>query len=273
MNKIKVSKYKNTGLIFELLSRRVVSEVLTGDSPALKLIKRYFKYSSELGKEYSLYKLFSSKKNISESTIDIAINEFSKLDAKLIGKQKYNLIKEIKQHYDLHDFFKHKVANYRLNGALSYLYENTGFGNIDAKIQARKIVLEHIKAINQPKMIVENDSLQGVDKDTQKLAVKIMLEKFNNKYANLTPEQQTILSNFIIDGIASTKFKKFVIGECVKIEKKLSTVNTPSERLNIKIKEAISLLENIITSKEVKEDHVSALLKYHELIYKTTKEI
>lgn len=272
MNKIKVSKYKNTGLIFELLSRRVVSEVLTGESPALKLIKRYFKSNSELGKEYSLYKLFSNKGNLSESMIDVAIGEFSKLDIKLISKQKYNLIKEIKEHYDVDDFFKHKVTNYRLNGALSYLYENTGFGNIETKMQARKIVLEHIKTINQPKTIVENDSpLQGVDKETQKLAVKLMLEKFNNKYATLIPEQRTILSNFIIDGINSTKFKKFVIGECTKIEKKLSTLNTPSERLNIKIKEAISLLENIVTSKEVKDEHVSALLKYHELIYKTKK--
>jgi hypothetical protein len=270
MNKIKVSKYRNTGLIFELLARRVVSEVLAGESTALKLIKKYFKENSELGREYSLYKLFSEKSNLSESIIDVALNEYSKLDVKSINRQKYNLIKEIKNCYNIDEFFKHKVSNYRLNGALSYLYENTEFGNIETKMHARKIVSECIASLNSPKVINEQTSpLSSVDKDTQKLAVRLMLEKFNAKYGNLLDSQRTLLSQYILEGTDSPKFKKLVMSECRKINEKLSILTTPSDRLNIKIKEAISLLENIITSKVVKDEHVSALLKYYELIHKT----
>ena len=270
MSKIKISKYRNTGLIFELLSKRMVSEVMKGNSPSLNILKKYFKPSSELGKEYSLYKLFTEDIKDPERLIEIAIQEFAKLDSKSISRQKYNLIKEIKTNYDLEEFFKHKVPNYRLHGALNYLYENTGFGNAKEKLHARQIISEHLRPKDKP-FINESESFTKIDKDTQKLAVKLMIEKFNAKYENLYPKQRMILSSYMLDGTDSPKFKKMVMTECKEINQSLASIATPSERLDIKIKEAIHLLENIITSKVVKDEHVSALLKYHELINKLGK--
>lgn len=268
--KIKISKFKNTGLIFELLSRRIVSEILTEqNSKSLQIIKRYFKSSSELGKEYSLYKLFSENTQKLNGTrlIDLALSEYSKLDEAAIQKQRYNLIKEIKTNYNLDEFFQHKIENYRLNGALCYLFENRNFGNQLEKLKSREIVLEHLNKETEVKPSAKT-LFETIDRPTRSLAIKLLFDKFNDKYGNLHESQKQILSQYILTGPDNIEFRKFILSECTKIKKKLLENTTASSRLNIKIKEAASLLDNIIVSKTVKDEHVSALLKYHELIHK-----
>ena len=52
--KIKHSKYKNTGLLFELLVRQITADTLNGgSSPSLNILKKSFA-NTELGKEYKL---------------------------------------------------------------------------------------------------------------------------------------------------------------------------------------------------------------------------
>ena len=60
IRKVKHSKYKNTGLIFEFLVRQITSEVLDGTkkSNALTMLKKKFNENSELGRELSLYNIF-----------------------------------------------------------------------------------------------------------------------------------------------------------------------------------------------------------------------
>ena len=44
--KIKHSKYKNTGILFELLVRQIASDTVSGkDSAAINLVKKYFSKS------------------------------------------------------------------------------------------------------------------------------------------------------------------------------------------------------------------------------------
>ena len=55
MNRIKHSKYKNTGILFELLIRQITADTLEGkESPIKEILKKYF-VKTELGKEYKLY--------------------------------------------------------------------------------------------------------------------------------------------------------------------------------------------------------------------------
>jgi len=56
MTKLKHSKYKNTGILFELLVRKLTSETLSSDkSVTIDIIKKYFGKNTELAKELQLY--------------------------------------------------------------------------------------------------------------------------------------------------------------------------------------------------------------------------
>ena len=60
MKKIKHSKFKNTGMLFELLTRQITSEIISGkESPSTQILKKFFNKNTELFKEYGLYKTLS----------------------------------------------------------------------------------------------------------------------------------------------------------------------------------------------------------------------
>ena len=71
--KIKHSKYKNSGILFELLVRQITSDTLEGkDSPIKEILKKYF-VKTELGKEYKLYETLLNKTSITEARADLII--------------------------------------------------------------------------------------------------------------------------------------------------------------------------------------------------------
>ena len=104
--KIKHSKYKNTGILFELLVRQITADTLKGgDSPAIDLLKKYF-VKSELGRDYKLYESVIKSKVINESRANLLINSIlensKKLNRTLLKKQKYSLISEIRPPQSVH---------------------------------------------------------------------------------------------------------------------------------------------------------------------------
>ena len=57
------SKYKNTGILFELLIRQITNDTLDSkDSQATNILKKYF-VKTELGREYKLYETLLKKLN------------------------------------------------------------------------------------------------------------------------------------------------------------------------------------------------------------------
>jgi hypothetical protein len=127
MSKIKNSKYKNTAILFELLIRQITNDTIAGnDSQAVNIIKKYFS-KTELAKEHKLYQSLINNKNLSEvkanSVIDNIILLSKRLNRSTIRREKYNLIKEIKESYDLDSFCKHKINNYPQYAAAYILIE------------------------------------------------------------------------------------------------------------------------------------------------------
>ena len=125
--KIKHSKYKNTGILFELLIRQITADTLEGkDSPVKEILKKYF-VKTELGKEYKLYETLLKKSSLTETKADIVINtllESSKtINRRVVKKQKYNLISELQKHYNLNEFFNHKLPHYKIQAAFYSLLE------------------------------------------------------------------------------------------------------------------------------------------------------
>ena len=124
--KIKHNKYKNTGILFELLVRKITADTLSsGNSKAASLVKKYFTKTS-LADENKLYQTVNNSIALSESKADSVLSTVldlsKKLDRDKLAKEKYNLIKEIKNSFDLNDFFQAKIKNYKLLASTYILF-------------------------------------------------------------------------------------------------------------------------------------------------------
>lgn len=189
---VKHSKYRNTGILFELLVRQTTSDLINNqDSKAVKILKKYFT-NTELGKEYSLYSSLTSSPKINETKAEMLLTtileQYKKLDYAKINKLKYNLIKEIKHNYDIDNFFKAKIDNYKPYAAIYTIFESQYSKSIDTKqVMLNKInLLEHVTQsdLNTSETKTIAQELMKEDKEIRLLAYKLMVEKFNQKYSN-----------------------------------------------------------------------------------------
>jgi hypothetical protein len=275
---IKHSKYKNTGILFELLVRQITADTLSGnDSPATSILKKYFT-KTELGREYKIYESFFKNTNVSDVRADIVIStliESSKqLNRSSLKRQKYNLIKEIKEHYNLEDFFKMKLPNYKAQAALFTLlevYNSENLSNPNQIIENKTALLEYLTSKNVNKREVKETILEefrNQDKDIRVLTYRVLLEKFNDKYDNLNDNQKNVLKEFI-NGVDSTsKLKEFYNTKINEIKTYLNKLNksVTDKAIQIKINEVINILPNLGKMDKVNDDHLINLLQYYQLV-------
>jgi hypothetical protein len=280
---IKHSKYKNTGLLFELLVRQITSDTLSGkDSKATNILKKYF-VKTELGREYKLYEALSKYKNITEGKAETVINtlvESSKdLNRGALKRQKYNLINEIQKYYNLDEFFKTKLPNYKAYASLYTLievYNSDSLSNPDQIISNKISLLEHLSSKPIEKQKIEDSILEEFktyDKDLRILTYKVMLEKFNGKYADLNDNQKTVLKEFINSVDSTPKLREFYNNKIVEIKSTLIELNKKVENKAIKIK--INEIKNIISpldkTSRIGNDDLVNLLQYYELLDELNK--
>jgi len=84
MKKLKHSKYKNTGILFEMLVRKLTSETMTSDkSVTIDIIKKYFGKNTELAKELQLYNALLKEQHKSEARAIDYINTIKHSHARL----------------------------------------------------------------------------------------------------------------------------------------------------------------------------------------------
>ena len=274
---IKHSKYKNTGILFELLVRQITADTLSGDfSPAINILKNTFA-KTELGKEYKLYETLFKQKNITEGKADIIINTVLEASKRLnrgnLKREKYNLIKEIKNHYKLEEFFNHKIPNYKEYAALYTLleiYNSDRLSETNQIIDNKLTILESLTQSPISKAQVKENLLEEFskyDKDLRVLTYKVMLEKFNGKYVDLNEGQKEILREFINSIDNSTKLKEFYNSKVVEVKSSLkqSILKIKDPAIKIKLKEVINLLPEVDKTSKIKNDNLVNLLQYYEL--------
>lgn len=273
MKKLKHNKLKNTGLLFEILSRAMMYETLHPDKPqnAVKIIRRHFKPNSELLKELRLYNILSNRSEHDPiELLSLSIESRGTIDEKTLLKEKYDLVRSIKTKYDIDGLFNTKVSNYKLHASIFKLFEYTGKDNPSEYLNTKKLVLESIsgKINEEPVVDAVEQSWRAEDSDTRKLGFKIIVERFNEKYRELEPRQKKLLSKYINEDPSSSEFKDYVIRECGFIGKKLNAEldNVDDPVTKIKLTETINLIQNIVSAKLIKEDHLSSMLKFYELI-------
>jgi hypothetical protein len=274
MANIKHNKYKNTGILFELLVRKITADTMTSqDSKAVSLIKKYF-VNTELSRENKLYQSLSKTQNISEAKAESIISTILEINKSLnqvkLAKEKYNLIKEIKSNFDIDDFFKAKINNYKLLSSTYTLLEANLFPShhIDTILTSKMNILEHIAQSQLVKEIQPTVSeFETLDKGTRALVYKIMLEKFNTRFETLSSDQKDVLKEYINNITNTTNLKKYVDTKFTSLKESLLKLLPEIEDATIKIKvnETINLINPILESKTVKDDNIVALLQYQEL--------
>ena len=273
--KVKHSKYKNTGILFELLTRQLTADTIAGSNPkALSIIKKYFSGDSTLLKEYKIYHTFIGKKYKKESRATILINTlveaYSKLNKGQLRREKYNLIKEIKETYDINNFFKAKISNYKVMASIFNLLENNNASPLSI-VNSKVTLLEHITGntlSNKPKKNVVMEDYAKYDKDTRLLTYKVLLEKFNDKYSGLGENQKTLLKEYVNSVTNSPILKTFINKEIKEVKKAITgySKKVKDKAVAIKLTETKNMIKPLCKKSSVNDDNVINLLNYYELV-------
>ena len=281
MKKIKHSKFKNTGILFELLVRQITFEVLNGDKKenAQKILKEFYSQKSELGKELKLYQMLSEEKykseNRAEKFIDTILEARKRIDLKRLTKEKYNLVKKIQESFDIQQFLSSPITNYKVMASIYKIFESQNQKDYDIKdvFNAKYTIVEGLMGteLKNKQKLVENKTISEFKKQSKEerfLTYRVLLENFNKKHRKLNESQKTLLKNYINNVSNTSKFKEYytqqlkeVITQLVKQHKEVKDKVT-----KIKLKETINVLKNNKIGRVVSDNQVSAMMIAFELI-------
>jgi hypothetical protein len=276
---IKHNKIRNTGILFELLVRRIAADVLDGksDSFAVRLVREYFHPKSELGKELQLYRTFFNTPKLSENKafniLDLIVARRKTLNERTLMMQKFNLIKEIKNNCDLKQFMAGRVPSYKVYASIYKLFESSEeIMEIQDVVKSRFLVIEHLKGELKEEQIIKESSyvnaMREQDEEIRFLSYKILLERFNEKYSNFNNQQKQLLREYINKGTDVEPFKAYVAKEASMLSSNITKLagRIKSEVTRIKLYEVISQLKGIQAKPTIKENHITALLIAYQLV-------
>lgn len=275
MKKIKHSKYKNTGILFEMLVRKLTSETLTSDKTiALDIIKKYFGKNTELAKELQLYNSVLKEQHKSEARaldyIAEAQKAYRKLNQSTLRRQKYNLVKEIQENFSFDSLANARIPNYKVLASTYLLFEYADQASVKQLAQCKDVILEHTlkDSVKQTETDELYEEFRKQTKDTRLLTYKLLVDKFNNKYTNLSEAQKNLLKQYITHVNDTDSLKSYIKAEIPKIKRQLKehVAKTSDDVARIKIENLAEMLCNVENMKVIKESHVLSLLRYFDLV-------
>jgi hypothetical protein len=268
-------------VLFELLVRQITLEVLNGDKTenAKNIVREFFAAGTELNKELRLYDLLLKEKYNSESKAEMFVDTVSQAHSKLneskLSKEKYNLIKQINEKFELEQFLSSPITNYKVLASIYKVFESKKSENYDIKdvFNSKVTLIENIIArpsaktnkIEDTKLI---ETYKQQDKDLRLLTYKILVETFNKKYTNLDAKQKNLLKEYINNISNTSKFKDYLSVELPNIVSELKSIKSKIEDkvTTIKLSETISVLEKMKMGKSISDNQVSSIMLSYELI-------
>ena len=283
MKKIKHSKFKNTGFLFELLTRQITLEILNNApvEKAKKIVQEFFGGKTELAKELRLFNLITTEKYNSESKaekfIDAIIETRTKLDETKLLREKYNLVKAIKENFNIEEFVASPVSNYRVLASVHKIFEAKiqDVTNVKDVFDAKITLVEHVSTTQTSIKKIEDklmETYKNQEKDLRLLTYKILIETFNNKYTNLNDDQKGLLREFINNVNNTSKFGEYYDSQLKKVVTELHKLHSEinDKITKIKLKETINVLKQQKIGKKITDEQVSALMISYELIKEIT---
>ncbi len=280
MHKAKHSKFKNTGILFELLTRQITADIIGGkdESAAKQILFKYFSENTELGKEYQLYNFLLNEKardaSHAERIISVVLESRSQLDDKRLAQQKYELIREIKEIYPIEGFLKANIKNYRIFASIYKIFENKTASKFDVQevVQSRESIIESLcnsvtKKSDNDEGLLEYYKQQS--EDIRLLAYKLLLEGMNTKYKDFDDNQKNLIREYILNVSNTNSLSNYVCEEIEKIKKIISSSKTKvkdNQVVSIKLSEITNVLDKVKPTTVVKDNHIMALLLSYELV-------
>ena len=280
-NKCKHTKIKNTSILFELLTRRLTTDIINGteNSIAQRLIEKYFRNTTELGKEYVLYQAlvkqrFSDKAK-AEDFLNEVIDAHKKLKSGDIKRSKYALIKEIADSFDSVDFFKPKIENYKLFASIYKIFQSKSLNesvNPEDIVNSKFTIIDNIMGISQRKELAVEDEVISEyatqDEDLRLLTYKILVEKFNEKYSELDTQQKTLIKEYINNISSTNSLISYVKNEIPIVQKQLNEriKKIDDKIMKIKLNEVVNQLELMKELKVYGDNHMEVMLQSYELV-------
>tara|TARA_Y100000401_G_scaffold20101_1_gene13414 strand:- start:124 stop:1011 length:888 start_codon:yes stop_codon:yes gene_type:complete len=282
--KVKHSKIRNTGLLFEFLLRHITSNVLNkkDNKELVRIIKKCFNENTELGKELALYNALTTTKFTKDKKADYLINETinhrNKLNTQTLKREKYNLIKCLKENCNIDRLTSSKVKNYKLYASIYKLFEYSDVISPEQKTEAYFNLVEHITT--QDNMTNLSTTIGGAslpdDEDLRVLTYKTLLERFNQKYTKLSITQKKLLREYI-NNVSNTDSLKETLKQIVsELKKDLKThsKNLKDKVVKIKMTEAIKSLDKFCgtdKNSRIKDSNVLQTMRYLELLKELKK--
>lgn len=276
MKRIKHSKVKNTGLIFELLVRQVASDTMNNkNSKALSILKKHYNSKSELTKELKLYRTLSEEKFTNETKaekfVEAVLKARKNINESQLRRDKYNLIKDLKSNYIVEDFFKSRVKNYKLHASTYKLFEYAEADDPKEYITSKFALVEHVQSLS--KKPESAPTLTSENKDVRILASKIVVDKFNERYSGLSSSQKNMLREYINNVTNSVKLRKYILTEIRSLRTSIKSLRStiPSKVIRIKLNEVNNLLITLGKKHLIEDKDVLTMLRYYELVNELKK--
>jgi len=273
---IKHNKVKNTAFLYECLTRQITSDVLSNvePSPALAIVKEFFKPTTILGKELVLYKALTSKKLKNENKInylvDSVLRERVKLNFSELRRAKYNLIKKITEKYELKDFLRTRITNYIDIASVYKLFEIQHNSNPFEETEIRFVVMENLKDTDSPKSKKQSviEKFAQESKDLRLLSYKILVDKFNSKYSNLNESQRDLLKTYINNISNTSTLKDFMAEEITKLKNEILKIHPKIDDkvVSIKLKECLNVLKKLNKGNIVSEEQLITMMRFYSLL-------
>jgi hypothetical protein len=287
--KLRHSKFRNTGILFELLTKQITADILAGKekSDAKDLLFKYFKENTELGKEWRLYNFLLNEKvkdeTHAERFLSVIVEQRKKLHNNKLAEEKYNLIKEMKELYPIDQFLKASIKNYKILASVYKIFENSASKDVKFDVheifRAKSCIVENIAdtktTINESEQLIK--FYQQQNEDIRLLSYKLLVEGLNKKYSALDNNQKEILREYINNISNTNSLGEFI---CKKINEVKSSLISESNKIidsnviKIKINEVVKQLENIRpVNNMVKDNQLISLLLSYELLKEIRKQL
>ncbi len=280
--KVVHSKYKNTGILFELLTRQVTADTLNGreTSAALNIMREFFVSSAELGKELQLYRALLEAEKLTEikalKFIELVLEQRTKLNTRKLNEQKYHLVKAIKNAYPLKEFLQSKIPNYTAYASIYKLFlaESSLGGVVPSTVsdivKARFTIVEHMtgtsKAKEKNKTLIE--TFQAEHESLRLLTYRILVDRFNEKYKDVDENQRTLLREYIHNVSNTNSLREHINSEVPKVKAEITSRirDIDDKVIRIKLEEVVKQLETIKKGRTVRDNQVTALMIGYEII-------
>ena len=202
----KHNKKRNVGIIYELLVQYISNSIIEGNisdsKKATRIIEKRFAKGTELYKEFRLFNALAnstaSDTHIVASILSEAKRAARNINDKKLNKEKSLLIRDINHKINKKDFFYQNIPNYRNLGSIQIALNEWKKDSPDIKVliefekKIGEILLENKKVKSFNEMKEELDASK-----TDKLILKLMTEKINQKYSHFGKDEREIISHYV----------------------------------------------------------------------------